>query len=673
MKKKLHAYLLFSAVLLFCGYYSKAVTTVYNGVTYTSTQPYNLDIYYFKPADVPLDSAYRKRISGMMFWLQSYYKQWMINNGYGAKTFGLWTSQTQPDSVRVILINAAHNLDFYRSTSATGGHDSLINEAAAFRAAHPGYITSEHLMVITATPSVAGMHDLPYYGIGRNCYVTDYPQLDMQYLGQSGTQVGTDFVTYFGGIAHELGHCLNLPHSHQTATENADPAKGESLMAAGNYTLTASPTFINRAGTAILTNCQLFSAVTSSNFYNGHAAGITALHSTVSGSNLIISGRFQSNRTVTDINFYQDPGASPTPGYDRVAFSTPPLGAQHDSFWVSMPASEVLQGTSTYPPTGPYNLEVELVLANGETSQEIFPFQYTNGIPASPTTFDYNQCDPTPAGWQLTDIGTTPSYPGKACWNAATASLALTSWGTGLDDLTDAATFFYIPVTGNDTIEGRISVAPNDVNNLAGLMIRGDLSANSNYASISALDSRGVFSQWRSTVGGYKTYNLVTAQSLPMWLRMARNGTTVDAWYSTDGINWILYDSYNQAFGSTAYFGLVASGPGARGVFDKVRISNHDPLSIGTTPANEALTFNATPNPATDVLNVRYDASATSAGALMLNDISGRCMVQQTISCNRGSNTFHVDTHTLPAGIYLLRLQQDGAAATQVMKVMITR
>jgi regulation of enolase protein 1 (concanavalin A-like superfamily) len=648
---------------------SSAFTTIYNGTTYSSTQPYNLDIYYFKAADVPLDAAYRQRISGMMLWLQDYYKQWMITNGYGARTFGLWTEQAQPDTVRIIMINGAHNLSFYQnSISNPGGNDSLINEVADFRAANAALVTSAHSLVLTAAPDLASMHDLPYYGIGRDCYATDYPQLDLQYLGQGGS-FGTNFVTYFGGMAHELGHGLNLPHSHQTATENASPAHGESLMAAGNYSLTASPTFINRAGSAILSNCQLFSAVTNTNLYNGHITGITALHASVVGSDLIVSGRFQSNRPVTDINFYQDPGASPTAGYVRVAFSTPPLGALQDSFWVSMPASEVLQDAGTYPPTGPYNLEIELVLANGETSEEIFPFQYSNSLPVAPPGFNDNLCDPVPGNWQLADIGAMPVFPGQACWNAANESLTLKSWGGGLGGSADAATFLYVPVSSDDTIVARVTSVSATWNYLAGLMVRSDLNAASNFVVISALDTRGVFSTWRTNTGDPSSYNVVTTQALPMWLRLARTGNTINTWYSADGSSWTLYDTHTQNFGSTAYMGLVSSGTGAKGVFDSVRVSN-GLLSIGGPARGVSAGLATYPNPATDVLNVGFDAVKSGIADMTLTDGTGRIVLHEVHNCGAGPNSISVDTRDVATGLYLLHVQC-GDELMQIAKVVI--
>ncbi|MFP3631788.1 hypothetical protein SB776_34865, partial [Burkholderia sp. SIMBA_045] len=101
---------------------------------------------------------------------------------------------------------------------------------------------------ITAAADLATAN-VPFYGTGKTCYALDYPQFDIQYLG---TYTYT-FTGWFGGMMHELGHGMNLPHSHETNTETNNPNQGTNLMFY-HGTLGASPTFVNRAGAAILNN-----------------------------------------------------------------------------------------------------------------------------------------------------------------------------------------------------------------------------------------------------------------------------------------------------------------------------------------------------------------------------------------------------------------------------------
>ncbi|MEM0969237.1 MAG: NPCBM/NEW2 domain-containing protein, partial [Verrucomicrobiota bacterium] len=93
----------------------------------------------------------------------------------------------------------------------------------------------------------------PYYGDGSSnqrrglCHVADCPLLDplyyqdtnnwIRYEEHSGTfkQTWGEFNSkYIGGVAHELGHALSLPHNRESPEEKAK--LGTALMGGGNHT-----------------------------------------------------------------------------------------------------------------------------------------------------------------------------------------------------------------------------------------------------------------------------------------------------------------------------------------------------------------------------------------------------------------------------------------------------
>lgn len=359
----------FLLICLFLNNKTKAqiYTSTYDGISYSSNQPNNLNIVYFVANNVPLDPTYKTRLSAIMLWGQNFYKQNMISNGYGAKAFGLFRETANPNNVKIILIHGSQPLSSYPYTDS----GLMQNEVNTYFANNPTQKTSEHTLVIAAVPDQATAN-VPFYGVGKTCFALDYPQFNIQYVGTSTYE----FSKWFGGMMHELGHGLNLPHSRQTNSENLNPNKGKNLMGPGNLTLGASPTFINRAGSAILNNCQVFASAPGGTYYNNHNAGLTSLHTTYNNGILTVSGSFQSDRPVTDINIYQDPHPAPHSvggeAYERKAWSVPPVG---NTFSVNMPVSE-LEITN-----GQYNLQVELVLQNGETTFDYYPFSYINGIP----------------------------------------------------------------------------------------------------------------------------------------------------------------------------------------------------------------------------------------------------------------------------------------------------
>jgi hypothetical protein len=378
---------LFTALSIFFSKSSEAqYTSIYNGESYSSTMPYNLNVIYFVPNDVPLDPTYKKRLSALILYARNFERQGMIMSGYGDKTFGLFTETANPDSVKIILINGLH------PTSAYPYHNTapLEAEVNAYFANNPVQKTSDHTLILTAVTNPDSAH-VPFVGADLNCFAIDYPQMDLQYFGQTGYW-GDRFTKWFGGMMHELGHGLNVGHSHETASEHFDAIMGTNIMGIGNRTIGFSPTFINRAGCAVLNNVQVFATTPGGTYYNGHHAAITSLNTHYSNGNIIASGTYTSNREVTAINFYQDPikPYKPGTGYYRVAWSVYPAGT--DSFYVSMPVSEItgmdgIYGSHFNPyhlddTTRTYHLIVELVLKNGEKDEiEDLAFTYKNGIP----------------------------------------------------------------------------------------------------------------------------------------------------------------------------------------------------------------------------------------------------------------------------------------------------
>lgn len=540
--------------------HAQTYTSTYNGISYSSDHPYNLNVVYFVPNDVTLDSTYQTRLSALLLYGQDFYKQNMINNGYGPKTFGLLTQTANPDQVKIILIHGQESIGSYPSS---GGADKIMSETNAFFANNPSQKTSEHTLYIMAVIDQA-KGDIPFYGLGRNCFAIDYPQLDLQYKGASGNW-GDLFTKWFGGMMHELGHGLNLPHSHQTNTENNDPDKGMNLMFGGNWTLGISPTFINRAGCAILNNCQVFADAPGVTYYNGHKSGLTKLHAEYDNGDLVVSGKFYSDKTITDINIYQDPYSAPSQGYYKVAWSVSPLAS---TFSLRMPVSEL------ETKTGPYNLQVELVLANGETTFNYYPFSYDNSIPAINIDFDDNAvCDALPAGWQFTNVG-TGATPGVVCYTDSTRNYWIKCYGSGVSDPNDDLPFVYTMLSGDCRIIARVKDVSSEWNNFGGLMMRNTLAGNSNFISVNALDTRGVFHTYRIVTGGNTGYQLVSALALPMWLKLERVGNVITSYYSADSVNWSAYHSSTVSFNSTVYVGLVASGSGATTDIDMVSVSS---------------------------------------------------------------------------------------------------
>lgn len=380
-------------------------TSVYNSISYSSVRPYNLNVVYFVPKDVPLDPTYQTRLSAIMLATQEFYRKNMESNGYGSKTFGLFTETANPQNVKLLLIRGEENISSYPAADYT----KVNNEVTAFFNNNPAQKASEHILIITAVPGLNPAPDVPFYGIGRTCFALDYPDFDMQHYGQN-TSLGNAFTSWFGGLVHELAHGLNVGHSRETNTEFADPNKGTSLMYSGNHILGKAPVFLNRAACAVLNNCQVLADAPGETYYNGHTACLTDIKAEFIGGNMVVSGSFQATPAVTDVNIYQDPYITPSQGYHKIAWSVAPTG---NRFSVSMPISEVRKTdgpTNLVGPNGFFNLQIELVLKNGETNLRYFPFWYFNGTSTYNLNLTFGPSILTQPTAQVTSTGVPATF-----------------------------------------------------------------------------------------------------------------------------------------------------------------------------------------------------------------------------------------------------------------------
>lgn len=202
---------------------------------------------------------------------------------------------------------------------------------------------------------------------GRYCFALDYPAFDIKHLGQP-TKEGRLLTKWYGGLAHELGHGLNLPHNHQTTSDGKK--YGTALMGAGNYTFGTSPTFLTPASCALLDACEVFSVTPGQQYYQGKPE-VEAKNISISfkGDQILISGNYKSPQTVKALNVYvQDPPYAVNQDYDAVSFSER-LGKKSGKFSMKIDRKE-LDGLKD----NEFRISLMFVLANGQQIQKHFKF-----------------------------------------------------------------------------------------------------------------------------------------------------------------------------------------------------------------------------------------------------------------------------------------------------------
>lgn len=141
--------------------------------------------------------------------------------------------------------------------------------------------------------------------------------------------------------------------------------------------------------------------------------------------------------------------------------------------------------------------------------------------------------------------------------------------------VTNNGHFFYLPVTGDFTFEGRVAGQYKDLYDQAGLMVRID---DSNWlkCGLELVDGIGHasvvvtrdFSDW-STVRGVTT-------KAPVWWRLVRKGASLEVLYSLDGKDYTSMRLGYLPLPAGVDAGIMCAspeGPGFAATFDQLRLT----------------------------------------------------------------------------------------------------
>ena len=371
-KRLLSAFFSFALLGTASGISSAGVTVpdfLKDGIALKKTAQ-QLNVVYFLGSDTEPVPDYERRLSELLLYLQQFYGREMQRHGYGARSFGL--DIKSPGRVNIIEYKAKNPAAHYPYEN--GGGWKAAQELEEFFKANPDRKKSQHTLVIMPTwndekngPDNPG--GVPFYGMGRNCFALDYPAFDIKHLGQK-TREGQLLTKWYGGLAHELGHGLNLPHNHQTASDGKK--YGTALMGAGNYTFGTSPTFLTPASCALLDACEVFSVTPAQKFYEGRPeVEIKDTAISFKGDQILISGSYKSPQTVKALNVYvQDPPYAVNQDYDAVSFSQR-LGKKSGKFSMKIDKKE-LDGLTN----NEFRISLMFILANGLHMQKHFTFHW---------------------------------------------------------------------------------------------------------------------------------------------------------------------------------------------------------------------------------------------------------------------------------------------------------
>jgi regulation of enolase protein 1 (concanavalin A-like superfamily) len=236
-----------------------------------------------------------------------------------------------------------------------------------------------------------------------------------------------------------------------------------------------------------------------------------------------------------------------------------------------------------------------------------------------------------PSGWTDADIG-SPYLAGSASY--ASGVWTVTGGGGDIWDNADQFNFASTNATGDRTMIVRVTSLQNSDPgsgwSKAGLMFRNDSSAGSANVSVVATAGQGVSFQWRSTGGGSSSYTSSSGITAPVWLKLARIGTSFTGYYSTDGNNWVQVKNQQVALNNAVMAG-----------FD-VTAHNNSALNTATfTDFSLVATTNSTPTPGTNApVTIALDALANrhpiSPLIYGLNWASASQLLDLNYTLNRG-------------------------------------
>jgi phosphatidylserine/phosphatidylglycerophosphate/cardiolipin synthase-like enzyme/regulation of enolase protein 1 (concanavalin A-like superfamily) len=256
--------------------------------------------------------------------------------------------------------------------------------------------------------------------------------------------------------------------------------------------------------------------------------------------------------------------------------------SMHATDYKSLTVRDLLPGT-TY-----YWRVVGKTMADVPRSSPVFSFTTAGTAPAPPPgTEPPPPSGSLPSGWASRDIGSV-GIAGSAAESGGTYTLQASGadiWGTA-----DQFHFAYRSLSGDGEIVARVgSLQAGHHWAKAGVMIRESLAAGSRHAMLVVSPARGVAFQRRVQTGGISTHTDAGSGTAPVWVRLVRTGSRIDAFRSANGSTWTQVGTENISMSSTVQVGLaLTSHDNARlgtAAFDNVRITQGTNTPSGSLPS----------------------------------------------------------------------------------------
>ena len=325
----------------------------------------NLNIVYFTPNDNPPIERYKERLSDLLIYFQEYVKSEMNRYDFGNKTFGL-PVDALTGKVKFIVIKGKEGQNTYDYSSSS----KILAEIDDYKKLNPSeFSQTDHTLIILPEREDKGRQ--PFFGIGKVCFALDNPNIKVE-------EIAITKSNYIGGMLHELGHGLNLPHNHAKISEENE--LGVALMGAGNQSWGRVPTFMTEASCAILNRNEIFQDQSSIAFYQKAVSTLDLdVNYDEASKSIQVFGTYESDTTVSDVLVWLDPnvnneGMGANRDYNSIAWRAKNTGK--DSYEISLPLKELQHKGDTQ-----YELKIKLIMENGSINTTTSLFDFVEDIP----------------------------------------------------------------------------------------------------------------------------------------------------------------------------------------------------------------------------------------------------------------------------------------------------
>jgi regulation of enolase protein 1 (concanavalin A-like superfamily) len=329
--------------------------------------------------------------------------------------------------------------------------------------------------------------------------------------------------------------------------------------------------------------------------------------------------------------------------------------SQHIRLAFALPFSEATSPPRAWNPLPQeYGTEVLVQVRSGRGAAK----RFLRGATAVAVVFALWSAGATaqtlPPGWTTADVG-APLLAGSASFGDGAFSLS----GAGANPFgtADQLMFVYRQLVGDGDIPARLaSLSGIQTAAEAGVMIRESLAAGSKHGFVRLSGAGTVAMKSRSITGGNQAVMSEAGGGAPVWLRLERRASMLNAFRSADGVSWMPIGTVAISMSPTVYVGLaVTSGTAITRVtagFDNVNLSPAVSLSA---PANGA-TFTA---PAT--LTLSATANDADGTVTAVDFYAG-----QTLIGSAATTPYSVTWNNVPTGQYSLTAvaRDDGSATT---------